>query len=585
VIVIDEVEQVLGHFLSDTIGVARSRIFEIFFELITEARHVIALDADLSWPTYNTLKKIKSLSIEESSTLSLESRNCPFNIVLNDYVADERELDLYANKDHLIAKLRADILEGKRVFVTSNSKRQVNALSKVVEVLAKESKTDIKQLAITSSNSKTEDVQDFIKNVSRRILDYQVVLSSPSLGTGIDITFDNDQQEIDVVFGLFETSVTDHFEIDQQIARVRNPKEICVWINPRCANYETTFEVVVDDVLRSDLIGGIRYGAGFKDRITIADEDPFLTMAALLTAKYRASQNNLKRNFINHKNSQGWTVHVVDKDDDLSREGKQLIMEGDDLSFAEEVDRLTAAKVLKQNEYLELQRRLNFENSPVSEAERFHMRRTSMELFYREQISARLIAADNKGRRRGQVLLFESLREHVSDPKRFQAHIKEDATAAIKRTTIEVVPNRAIGAALLHELLSSTPFYHKGKFDVDTKYSHADLLDFAQTSIKLQRFVAGQFKLSTRRDVEKKPAQHLGAILGLVGLSHESAGSAKINGERIRYYMISADDLSSMEKIRHRRREVDDWQYLNETYSLTYSQDELAQIFKMLGLD
>jgi hypothetical protein len=62
VIVLDESEQLLAHFLSDTIearkGGGRDRIFSIFEHLISRAKTVIALDADLGWVTFATLSRM-----------------------------------------------------------------------------------------------------------------------------------------------------------------------------------------------------------------------------------------------------------------------------------------------------------------------------------------------------------------------------------------------------------------------------------------------------------------------------------------------------------------------------------------------
>ena len=101
----------------------------------------------------------------------------------------------------------------------------------------------------------------FIQNVKQEILKYDVVLASPSLGTGVDISFPSDAQLVDVVVGLFVGGVTDHRDIDQQLLRVRNPKQVCVWIDPSKDNLETDYDAIMVDLkerhLQSLLEGGI----------------------------------------------------------------------------------------------------------------------------------------------------------------------------------------------------------------------------------------------------------------------------------------------------------------------------------------
>lgn len=282
-IVIDEVEQVLGHFLSDTIGTARSRIFEVFIHLIRNAKHVIVLDADLGWLSFSTMQMIKTLSPNGMINSKEQTAPCPIRIILNDRKDLDREITVYESKKHLIEKVKAAVLMGKRIFVSSNSKSLIDSLASALEILAEKTETEIPFIKITSANSKSNDIQNFIENITKKITDYQVVLSSPSLGTGVDITFANDAQEIDCVFGFYEARITNHFEIDRQLARVRNPKQVDVWVSPQKFNFESKFDVVVDDLLRGDLIGAIRYGLMWQDRAAIADQDPFLTMVALTT--------------------------------------------------------------------------------------------------------------------------------------------------------------------------------------------------------------------------------------------------------------------------------------------------------------
>ena len=59
------------------------------------------------------------------------------------------------------------------------------------------------------------------------------------MGTGIDITFPENISHVDGVYGLFEAKINTHFDIDQQLSRVRHPKYVRVWISPETFNFET----------------------------------------------------------------------------------------------------------------------------------------------------------------------------------------------------------------------------------------------------------------------------------------------------------------------------------------------------------
>ena len=240
-VIIDEVEQVLSHFLSDTIGSKRFSIFEIFSRLIRESKQTIVLDSDISWVSFNTLTSLIRESDEDSEPKSIF-------IYINLFKKKDQTIRIFPTEGQIINQIKMSILDGERIFVSSNSKRKTEQLDKLIADIEKEQQIDIPRMVITSKNSKSDEVQTFIKNVKQEILNYRVVLSSPSRGTGIDISFDNDSQEIDCVFGIYETQINTHLDIDQQLSRVRHPKEINVYVSPRQFDFETEFGVVKEDM-------------------------------------------------------------------------------------------------------------------------------------------------------------------------------------------------------------------------------------------------------------------------------------------------------------------------------------------------
>jgi DNA polymerase IIIc chi subunit len=248
-IIIDESEQVLSHFLSDTMKNKRYHVFDLFRKHLQRAKYVVCLDADLGWVTFNTVCELADAESfdecvrkegikDKKSKKSIASR--PVNIYLNEFKKQGDEIKLYANKNQLDAEIEDDVKNGKKIFVASNSKDRVILLHKHL----KKEFPDKKFLCVTSDNSKSPDVQSVIVDLKKKIPTYDAVLASPSLSTGVDITFANEEKLIDVVYGLFEQRITDHFEMDQQIHRVRHPKEVKVWISPQKFYFETDVAVL-----------------------------------------------------------------------------------------------------------------------------------------------------------------------------------------------------------------------------------------------------------------------------------------------------------------------------------------------------
>jgi len=397
IIVLDEVEQVLAHFMSETVGDKRTDIFNLFSRMIHSAQKVVALDADLSWTSFLTLTTLTQPQIVTEGQKSVEQRKKkPVHIYINDRKVEDKPLLMYSSVNQLVEKIMSSAVEGKRVFVASNSKEKVklltHGLTKGFETIG----VPIPMIAITSDNSGEKDVQDFIKNIKTKILDYKVVLTSPSLGTGIDITFEGGRSEIDCVFGIFENRINSHFEIDQQLARVRHPKEVHVWVSPQEFHFETDFNIVKSDYMVDRLIDitDDGYTKNSPDLLS-RDIPPFIQMASMIVSTQRASKNHLRKNFIDYKVRQGWTVIQVEKNDDLISIGKEIEKFGDLKKREEYVQNLMNARPLNQLEFKEITQKLEWDETPISEDELYSMIRTRIELFYRQPLTEELITMDD----------------------------------------------------------------------------------------------------------------------------------------------------------------------------------------------
>jgi len=301
IVIIDESEQVLAHFLSTTMR-DRLSFYQGFSNIIRHAKSVIAMDADLGWTTYLTLTSIRSKS-------PLTRGKNKLLIYINDYVAPNQKLKIYESKSQLISEIWVDIRLGKKIFISSNSKERVQKLDAKI----KEDFSSIEVLSITSENSTEESVQEFISNVRFFAPKYQVILASPSLGTGVDISFDNNQVVFDCVYGIFETPINTHTEIDQQISRVRNPKEVKIWISPRKFNFESDFQVIKAELLPSNVVANTAFSISNSIASAVFSDQSgdFIRLAALVLSEQMRSKNALKSNYIRYKQKGGWSMVIL----------------------------------------------------------------------------------------------------------------------------------------------------------------------------------------------------------------------------------------------------------------------------------
>ena len=558
VVIIDESEQVLAHFLSETIGEKRISIFNDLKNIIKNAKSVVALDADLGWLTFNTISKLALL----------DDKKPPIKIYINNWTKKQQHLHIYQHSNQLMEHLKQSIMDGKVVYVSSNSKTKIKTLEKSIHILAKELKKDIPMIAITSSNSKEVTVQKFITNIKKEIKKYRVILSSPSLGTGIDITFDNKAKYIDCVYGFYENRINTHTEIDQQLSRVRHPKEVHIWISGERFNFETEFDVVKSDQLSTDFITKTyNHLEKIEKAETFSNDGAYLNMATLITVQQRESKNNLKANFLNYKRAQGFEIIQVAENKPLKDIGKQFLLSGKKDLVIEEINQILKAKQLTEYEFLDIEYRLNDNNLHSSKDEYLSFIRAKIELFYGEPISEELIKRDKKGQLRRAIRNFKLLTDPEFMKATFKSTKEEVKSKELTLIKEKIIPEEHKARILLWELLSTTPIFSNGKFKPANYFSINDLDEFIKLSIKLKPFVENHLNLNTRSDIGIKATQHLWQILKLVGIGPWRRVKKTVKGITTYHYRISGDDLDFANTVALRRKNgLVGWSYLSNYY-------------------
>lgn len=95
-------------------------------------------------------------------------------------------------------------MSGDVEHIASNSKATVEVLEQLIR---KEFGSSLKMVVITSDNSRGKFETHFVQNIQTEFLKVQVLICSPSLGTGIDISFPEGRCEVHEVFGFFSPHV------------------------------------------------------------------------------------------------------------------------------------------------------------------------------------------------------------------------------------------------------------------------------------------------------------------------------------------------------------------------------------------
>ncbi|EKS33882.1 plasmid replication protein, CyRepA1 family [Afipia clevelandensis] len=555
-IIIDESEQVLSHFLSDTIdATTRHDLFEIFCAQLRHAKTIIALDADLGWLTFETLSK---LAQPRQGTGFKES-----TLVLNDRKT-AAPLQMFESREHMIGDLKQAVADGKRVFVTSNSKKLVSSLH---EGLKETTEVGVRSILVTSDTTSDEGVKAFIADPAKLALDYDAILTSPSLGTGVDITFPGREAKIDVVYGFFEAGITTHFDFDQQIWRVRHPGAVRVWISPRRFNFDTAVDVVKREIQQKQLYKSVLATYDDDMRPIYHTDDPLIDMAALARSQQLASKNNLKRHFIAMKRRHGHIIEFVESDPAIASEGGALKAMGRLLADAAYRKRLVSAPPLDKEAFEDIEQRI-LDNDEIDVAERLSFARTRIERFYRQPLTDELIDQDDRGQLRERIVRYEGLMRFCRQAAEGMASLDLDKAEMFGLKTRFLRDERTV-AKLLYHLLTDAGIFSNGRFLRDSIVTKLTLEPWMTKVAAEKPVIENMLGIEVRKDGGAGVSQ-LQAILGLIGLKLEQSGKTKAQsvagGKTVYFYRLAADALNAIEAILKRRTEIGGWEFLNGHY-------------------
>lgn len=549
-VIVDESEQVLAHFLSETMNERRNKAFQYLVAIVKGGKSVIALDADMDWTSFRFFT-----GCNRAEGLSTDS-----HIHLNKFKAQRPNIKVFDSSNHLVGKIHSEIQANARCFITSNSKTKIES----VGAKLKRDFPAKKFLIVTSETSSREEVQSFLNDTRKQTKQYDAILATPSISTGVDISFENNEEVFDHVFGLFLPNITTHFECDQQIARVRHPKNISVFLSPVESHFETNLVVVNDDLIRGELANETLKGFDGNGRPRYDPHSALLRLGCDIVSIRRASKNRLKANFIDHMTRQGFQTERVPADDLDAEIGKAFLKQGKLLNEEETIRRLTKAKRLTEMELQMAEGRLSGgDTMPIALIASLH--RTCLELFYRRPISPELIAFDDNTRMRQKIRLLDKM--IVGTPN--YSRELEYEFLELNGVDAQVHKSPVYKTSFLCRAFEKAEIWDTGGFRTTQILDNNTLANFSAYMKNNRTTYAGLFERNVRDDIDEKPMQQLNALLGFVGLKMENVGTETILGKKnYKYGFEKISDLSPLQISRVRIKNPGTIEYLEEKYPL-----------------
>ena len=214
IVIIDEIEQVLAR-LTTHID-QKPLVFSVLQHIMRNAKTLICLDAHLSKTTVQLIQStcpVRPVTVH----INLHTHEAKRSIILHD-----------SGESVQLAAMKA-LDAGESAYLTFNSKAEAFKTFSTLQAAF----PDKKGLYIASDNAGDEANQAFFKDVNTISKEYDYLVCTPSVSTGVSI----DNGHFDFVGGIFLSSINTANDCMQALGRVRDKDIRHVFCERRQANH------------------------------------------------------------------------------------------------------------------------------------------------------------------------------------------------------------------------------------------------------------------------------------------------------------------------------------------------------------
>lgn len=520
-VIIDESEQVISHFTSKTCAHNRLQVFGLLEHIVKKAEYVICADADVGLLTSGFFYLTRNETHPNSLIINQYRPSDDSTIADTDPNAPISTIEIYNKMDTLLSLLDDDVRRGARCFVATNSKK----MAELIEFNLKHLYPDKALLLVTSATSDRKEVKKYTRHPETETANYGVVICSPALGTGVDISFQNASRMVDRVYGIFKDRITTHFEIDQQLSRVRNPGAVRVWISDRRIPLETEPNVIHEELVKSR--DAAQFVVGYSDSGNAEYTDnKVLDLVAWIISIRRASLSNLKGNFISLREQNGWTVKFIEHAKQTSWQKKVLPDERRIAQICEAAD-------IDRKGYSWIETRAK--GFGLDHEESAQKRKYELQHQYDlQEITPDLVVLDDDGAFAIRYAYLELL--YLSRDK-LARNDRQDLWN-MRVSSIDW-PKRILKKDLIEKLLSATGLFKAGDgFIFEAKVSKDSLAGFVTCVSESKGELSSLLELTVRGDLREKPVIQLREILHTIGMKLTRMERSQANGVATGFYRV-----------------------------------------------
>ena len=558
-IFIDEACQYLAHLLhSKTCREHRAEILEVLEFLIRKAKLVVLADAHMDDVTVDFFRAMRP------------EGEVPF-IIKNDYKETGRTVYLYEgdNNSALVSKIFTALMLGLKIMVVSDSKKFIKKLEAAMTVkvfegrgqeaegrskLDSDSDNKLRIWSIHAENSGSEENVAFIKDISTEVKNVDVLLASPSLGTGVDIP----NYHFDAVFGAFHAVSQTATECAQSLHRYRPQVPLHIWVAPRPPfGYKETSATKIKErmlelnqmtafLIRIDPITGRRG----------AEKDWALDAYCEIEANRNRSINNLRDDLHSLLGEMGYNLTPADSEADpiVAMELKEA---GQTLDTAHQLAVVQAANI-SSSEYLSRQSKDFLQPEELVECEKYRIQRD-----YGMPVTEELVKQDAGGYLISKIIALESMlapdEGEIIDPttgKKYPAPPQIVAQRDIReRDNLPLCMDwhNYSSKWLARNILGLPKILARLLAGEELCATDSDVVQMTNTAVATRAHIKAILGFTIPENC--KPMWLLGILIGQLGLKMSGRKKGR-RGQQVRYYSLSVEELAfAVEVLQYRERQ------------------------------
>jgi hypothetical protein len=451
----------------------------------------------------------------------------------------------YGNQNEIVAALLEAAKSGAKCYVAVNNKAECQRLERIFE----KELPGVKVLRVDQDNSGSPEIHRVISNLNLHAQRFDVLIASPTLGTGIDINI----KHFDQTFVIGTHHSTTHADLLQHMARNRQAELIHAYVAPG-ERYEPTDPAFwerqcIEKYHQTGL--NIGYSLETGERLVNPADLNYLKLWADIKAAEKASHNRLAANFYEQAAREGYQVqpvHQVDDDfhnnvmevgpseaveagrkraaaaQELEQERREAILTAPDITDKE-------AEELEAKAYLPKPQRAKLEKHRINR-------------FYNLPVDARLIEIDNRGRTMPRLNEYMMFGGQIDPAERDKSNFDD------KENLIPDARHFTLRRDLRKEALAAAGVDFQKNFKPDQLAVNG----FVEWGLTNRDRIYSVLGITVKSDFEKRPVELLSAIFHQLGVKLQSRNLGKRN-DRQRVYSVDKESARLMADLAEARLE------------------------------